>query len=80
MNFVTAQKAREYFGISGTTLKMWKDSGKIKTKYLSERKVLYDIDSLDEYNKSNLSLDEKKLKYFEKFLQIFRDFEKELDK
>lgn len=79
MNYVTAQEAREYFGISGTTLKMWKDSGKIKTKYLSERKVLYDIDSLDEYN-SNLDLDQKKIKIFDKFYQIFKEFEKSLDK
>ena len=79
MNYVTAQKARDYFGISGTTLKMWKDSGKIKTKYLSERKVLYDIDSLNEYN-SNLQLDQKKIKFFDKFYQIFKEFEKSLDK
>ena len=79
MNYVTAQEAREYFGISGTTLKMWTDSGKIKTKYLSERKVLYDIDSLDEYN-SNLDLDQKKIKNFDKFYQIFKEFEKSLDK
>ena len=79
MNYVTAQEARKYFSISGTTLKMWKDSGKIKTKYLSERKVLYDLDSLDEYN-TNLNLNEKKIKIFDKFYQIFKDFEKELDK
>ena len=47
MRFVTAKEAKEYFKINPTTLKSWKDSGKIKVKIFSEKKILYDIDSLE---------------------------------
>lgn len=47
MRFVTAKEAREYFKINPTTLKAWKDSGKLKVKVFSEKKILYDIDSLE---------------------------------
>lgn len=47
MRFVTAKEAKEYFKINPTTLKSWKDSGKIKVKVFSEKKILYDIDSLE---------------------------------
>ena len=46
MNFVTSKEARDYFHISATTLKLWKDSGKIQIKAFSNKKILYDIDSV----------------------------------
>ena len=45
MNYVSAKIAKETLKISGNTLKNWKDTGKIKTKILSKKKILYDIDS-----------------------------------
>lgn len=45
MNYVSAKIAKETLKISGNTLKNWKDNGKIKTKILSKKKILYDIDS-----------------------------------
>lgn len=47
MNYVTAKEIKENLRISGVTLMKWKNSGKIKYRKLSDRKVLYDIDSLD---------------------------------
>jgi putative transposase orfA len=47
MNFVTSKEACNYFKINPTTLKVWKDKGKIKTKKFSSKKFLYDIDSLN---------------------------------
>jgi predicted site-specific integrase-resolvase len=46
MNYVSAKIAKETLKISGNTLKIWKDNGKIKTKILSKKKILYDIDSI----------------------------------
>lgn len=43
--------------ISATTLKVWKDSGKILYKRLSSKKILYDVDSIlgqDSSNKINV--------------------------
>ena len=48
MNYVTAKEIKDRFHISGVTLMKWKDSGKIKYKRLSSKKILYDIDSFDE--------------------------------
>lgn len=46
MNFVSAKEAKEILKIKATTLKSWKDSGKIGFKKLSSKKFLYDVDSV----------------------------------
>lgn len=48
MNYVSAKEAKAYFHINPTTLMHWKDSGLIKFKRFSNKKILYDIDSFDE--------------------------------
>lgn len=53
MRFVTAKEARAYFKINPTTLKAWKDSGKINVKVFSQKKILYDIDSLENQKNPN---------------------------
>lgn len=47
MNYVNASEARNYFHINATTLKKWKDEGRIKFKKFSSKKFLYDIDSFE---------------------------------
>ena len=47
MNYVNASEARNYFDINATTLKKWKDEGRIKFKKFSSKKFLYDIDSFE---------------------------------
>ena len=42
MNFVTSKEACNYFKINPTTLKVWKDNGKIKIK-----KGDYKIESIE---------------------------------
>ena len=57
MNYITAKEIKQILHINPTTLKTWKDNGKIKYKKLSSKKYLYDIDSiLNEINsnKSNV--------------------------
>lgn len=54
MRYVTAKEAKKYFQISGQTLKMWKDTNKIKYKYFSPHKILYDIDSKNNLNEDNI--------------------------
>ena len=44
MRYVTAAEAKRELHIVPSTLKIWKDSGKIKFKRLSSKKYLYDID------------------------------------
>ena len=46
MNYITTKEAKSILHINATTLKYWKDSGKIKYKKLSNKKYLYDIDSI----------------------------------
>lgn len=46
MNYITTKEAKSILHINATTLKSWKDSGKIKYKKLSNKKYLYDIDSI----------------------------------
>jgi len=48
MNYVNAGEAKKILQISYMTLKRWKDKGVIKCKKLTDRKVLYDIDSVNE--------------------------------
>lgn len=50
MRYVSAKEAKIFFNINATTLKAWKDSGKLKFKQFSSKKILYDIDSLSEEN------------------------------
>ena len=47
MNYVNTSEARKYFHINATTLKKWKDEGRIKFKKFSSKKFLYDIDSFE---------------------------------
>ena len=46
MNYVSAKEAKRLLQVNGTTLKVWKDSGRLKHKKLSEKKILYDVDSV----------------------------------
>lgn len=46
MNYVSAKIIKQTCQISYMTLKRWKDEGKIQYKKLSEKKILYDIDSI----------------------------------
>lgn len=57
MKYVSAKEAKKYFQISGQTLKVWKDSNKILTKQFSQKKILYDIDSV---NNDNNIIDNRK--------------------
>ena len=46
MNYVSAKEAKNILHISGVTLMRWKNERRINTMKLSDRKVLYDIDSI----------------------------------
>ena len=46
MNYVSAKEIRERLHISGVTLMRWKNEKKIACMKLSDRKCLYDIDSI----------------------------------
>ena len=46
MNYVTAKEAKKILKIHATTLKSWKDKGILSYKKLSDKKILYDIDSV----------------------------------
>ena len=46
MNYVTAKEAKERLRISGVTLMRWKNENRISCMKLSDRKCLYDIDSI----------------------------------
>ena len=56
MRYVSAKEAKKFFDISGQTLKTWKDKGLINFKQYSSKKVLYDIDSL---NNNNSDIDDR---------------------
>lgn len=51
--WLSSKDARKYLDISGTTLKNWKDTGKIRVKVFSSKKIMYDVESvnLDKNNK-----------------------------
>ena len=49
MRLVSAKEAKEYFHITGPTLYQWKIKGKINAKQLSSKKILYDIDSFEDF-------------------------------
>ena len=52
MRYVTAAEAKRELHITPSTLKIWKDTGKIKYKRLSSKKYLYDIDSVTNADES----------------------------
>ena len=54
MNYVTAKEIKSKFTITGVTLMKWKNEGRLSYKRLSDKKILYDIDSIfnDEYSSS----------------------------
>ena len=47
MNYVTSKEIKQLFHISAVTLMNWKNTGKIQYKKLSDKKILYDIDSIN---------------------------------
>ena len=49
MRLVSAKEAKEFFHITGATLYQWKAKGKINAKQLSSKKILYDIDSFEDF-------------------------------
>ena len=61
MNYVSPKIIKQECQISYMTLKRWKDKGKIKYKKLSEKKILYDIDSI--FKKSNEQNNRKNVIY-----------------
>ena len=63
MNYVTAKEAKQLLKISAVTLMNWKNTGKIKVKQLSSKKILYDIDSLDISNNDNSTQNYKHVIY-----------------
>lgn len=52
MKFVEAKEAREYFHVTGPTLRNWVQWGRIRVKKISNRKFLYDIDSYNPESES----------------------------
>ena len=46
MKYVSAKEAKDLLQVSGVTLMNWKNAGLIKYKKLTDRKYLYDIDSI----------------------------------
>lgn len=46
MRYVSAKEAKMILQINATTLKSWKDKGFIEYKKLSDKKYLYNVDSI----------------------------------
>ena len=63
MNYVTAKEIKQQLQISGVTLMHWKNSGKIQYKKLSDKKILYDLDSLNNDIKNSNELNTKNVIY-----------------
>lgn len=61
MNYVSPKIIKQECQISYMTLKRWKDEGKIQYKKLSNKKILYDIDSI--LKKSNEQNNRKNVIY-----------------
>lgn len=55
MNYVDSKTAKQILNVTNVTLFKWKKIGKIKVKEISQRKVLYDVDSVQYYKSSNLN-------------------------
>lgn len=62
MRYVKAADVKRELHITPGTLKRWKDSGKIKYKKLSDKKYLYDIDSVTDTDES-VSFNQKNVIY-----------------
>lgn len=63
MNYVTAKEIKQQLQISGVTLMQWKNSGKIQYKKLSDKKILYDLDSLNNNIENSNNLNTKNVIY-----------------
>lgn len=46
MNYVSAKEAKEFFKVTGATLYRWRQCGRIASRTITKRKILYDIDSV----------------------------------
>ena len=46
MNFVSAKEAKEFFKVTGATLYRWRKCGRIVSRTITKRKILYDLDSV----------------------------------
>lgn len=46
MNYVSAKEAKEFFKVTGATLHRWRMCGRIASRVITRRKILYDIDSV----------------------------------
>ena len=62
MRYVKAADVKRELHITPGTLKRWKDAGKIKYKKLSDKKYLYDIDSITDTDES-VSFNQKNVIY-----------------
>ena len=63
MNYVTSKEIKQQLQISGVTLMKWKNSGKIQYKKLSNKKILYDLDSLNTTTENSNNLNIKNVIY-----------------
>ena len=63
MNYVTSKEIKQQLQISGVTLMQWKNSGKIQYKKLSDKKILYDLDSLNTTTENSNNLNTKNVIY-----------------
>ena len=63
MNYVTSKEIKQQLQISGVTLMQWKNSGKIQYKKLSDKKILYDLDSLNATTENSNNLNTKNVIY-----------------
>ena len=63
MNYVTSKEIKQQLQISGVTLMQWKNSGKIQYKKLSDKKILYDLDSLNATIENSTNLNTKNVIY-----------------
>lgn len=63
MNYVTSKVIKQQLQISGVTLMQWKNSGKIQYKKLSDKKILYDLDSLNTTTENSNNLNTKNVIY-----------------
>ena len=63
MNYITSKEIKQQLQISGVTLMQWKNSGKIQYKKLSDKKILYDLDSLNAITENSNNLNIKNVIY-----------------
>ena len=63
MNYVSACEAKKLLHINGTTLKVWKDKGIIKYKKFTNKKYIYDVDSVNIDSSESISKQRKHVIY-----------------